>query len=86
MKHTTLSLIAAIVLACGTSCGASAQIKKNAMVYICTGNYSKVYHLSRSCKSLTSCKGKIKEISTGEAVKNGRHLCKVCKEKASKRR
>ncbi|MBP5360282.1 MAG: hypothetical protein J6129_02220 [Bacteroidaceae bacterium] len=76
MKHATLTLIATLALLCGS---ASAQIKKDAKVYICTGTYAKSYHLKRTCKALESCKGEVKQIKMGEAIKKGRHLCKYCK-------
>lgn len=75
MKHT-ITLIAALALLCGS---ASAQIKKNTKVYVCTGKTAKAYHLSRTCEGLDNCKGEIKQIKMGQAVKQGRHLCKYCK-------
>lgn len=80
MKHT-ITLIAAMALLCGS---ASAQIKKNAKVYICTGKSAKSYHLSRKCDALNNCKAEIKQISMAEAIKKGRHLCKYCKSNAKK--
>ena len=76
-----LTLIAAMALLCGS---ASAQIKKNAKVYICTGKAAKSYHLSQRCDALKSCKGEVKQISMAEAIKKGRHLCKYCKGNAKK--
>lgn len=77
MKHLTLSLLT-LALLCGS---ASAQIKKNAKVYICTGTNAKTYHVSRTCKALNTCKSEIKQIKMAEAIKMGRHLCKTCKAK-----
>lgn len=70
-----------MALLCGS---ASAQIKKNAKVYICTGKNAKTYHLNRTCDALSNCKAEIKQISMAEAIKKGRHLCKNCKGNAKK--
>ena len=79
MKHFTFCLLAAFAL--GMTGSASAQIKKGAKVYVCTGTNAKTYHLSRTCKMLTICKGEVKQIKMAEAIKKGRSLCKICKSK-----
>lgn len=50
----------------------TADIQK---VFICTGNYSKKYHLQKNCKGLNNCKGEIEEVTLEQAKKLRRTLC-----------
>lgn len=81
MKHS-ITLIAALAMLCGS---ATAQIKKDAKVYICTSKTAKSYHTNRTCDYLSKCQGEIKQISMAQAIKKGRHLCKHCKSGTSKK-
>ncbi len=47
-------------------------------VYICTGNKSKRYHKSSSCKGLNNCQGEIKKITSSKARAMRRTPCKIC--------
>ena len=80
MKHT-LTLIAALVLLCGS---ATAKIKKSTKVYICTGKTANAYHTNPNCEGLDNCKGEIKQIKMKEAIKQGRHFCNFCKKGTKK--
>lgn len=43
-------------------------------VYICTGKYSKKYHLVKKCRGLSNCKSEIKKVTLIEAKKK-KTLC-----------
>ena len=49
------------------------------MVYICTGKYSKAYHIYSQCYGLSNCSGEKDVITLQEAKEEGRHLCRFCK-------
>jgi len=49
------------------------------MVYICTGKYSKAYHIYSQCYGLTNCSGEKDVITLEQAEREGRHLCRFCK-------
>lgn len=48
------------------------------VVYICTGTHATKYHIDKNCKSLSNCKGRVVEMTKGEAVKRHRTPCKLC--------
>ncbi|HBD94139.1 MAG TPA: hypothetical protein DC057_08210 [Spirochaetia bacterium] len=56
----------------------SSQVASEENVYICTGNYSKVYHSIENCKGLRNCKAEIKSVSLSKAKKMGRRACRIC--------
>ncbi|XLS30121.1 hypothetical protein ACJD0Z_04670 [Flavobacteriaceae bacterium M23B6Z8] len=45
-------------------------------VFICTGKYSRRYHLTKNCKGISSCQKNIVEVSLEEAQNRGRNLCR----------
>ena len=47
-------------------------------VYICTGEYSKKYHSSPSCRGLNRCSRSIERISKSSAEAMGRTPCSIC--------
>lgn len=51
--------------------------KKEQQVYICDSGKSKVYHLSKQCSALNSCKYQIISMDLSEAQKQYRQ-CKKC--------
>lgn len=44
-------------------------------VYICSGKYSKKYHLIEDCKGLNNCSTKVEKVTLEEAKQKGRTLC-----------
>lgn len=44
-------------------------------VYICDSKNGKKYHYLKSCRGLSSCKAKIKEITVESAEKLGKTIC-----------
>jgi len=47
--------------------------------YICTGDYSEVYHSNEYCKGLEPCRAEIKIINKEEVIELNRRLCRICK-------
>lgn len=44
-------------------------------VYVCNSAGAKRYHLDKDCRGLKNCKSEIKEVTLGEAKKDGKTLC-----------
>ena len=44
-------------------------------VYVCTGNYAKKYHYSKTCRGLNNCKSSVVSKSLSDAQKSGKTLC-----------
>lgn len=74
-KHITLTFLILLSMTF-VSCASSEE--ENGIVYICTGSHAFAYHQSPSCKGLKYCGGKIIAVSSDEAKKKGRRLCRVC--------
>ena len=68
-----MKIILSIVFTLSFVLSTSISIKGG--VYICTGKYSKRYHLVKKCRGLSNCKGSIKNVSLAEAKTIGRTLC-----------
>ena len=47
-------------------------------VYICSGPYSKCYHVRADCKGLENCSTNISEITLEKAQELGRRPCGYC--------
>ncbi|GGH37316.1 hypothetical protein IA57_05755 [Mangrovimonas yunxiaonensis] len=69
MQHKVILVLLALVFAFFLT---SSNTSK---VYICTGNYSKKYHYSNTCRGLSNCKAAIKGVSLEEARNKNRTLC-----------
>lgn len=44
-------------------------------VFICTGKYSRRYHLKRNCKGVSGCQGTVIKTALDQAMSKGRSLC-----------
>lgn len=46
--------------------------------YICTGNYSEVYHSTEYCDGLNPCRNKVKIVNKKEVIELNRRPCMIC--------
>ena len=53
-------------------------IRKERVVYVCTGPSAKKYHRIRTCRWLDNCSGEIEELTIERAEARGKHPCKGC--------
>jgi len=82
MKKTIIAAL--LFLAIGDFTGATAPMQtgvNDTKVYVCTGNSSKRYHKTSSCRGLNNCQEEIISVTIEQAVKMGRTACKICYKK-----
>ena len=77
MKKILLAAALAL-LATGLNVSEADAMEQKTKVYICTGSSATTYHMSKSCRGLSSCKGSIKEVTVEEATAMKRRPCKIC--------
>lgn len=63
----------------------SYKLYEDEIVFICTGQNSRTYHLFSDCYGLSSCSGEIKEITLEEAHEMERKECRFCIKRAKEK-
>lgn len=73
-KLVTLSLSLFITIIF-TSAISLESAENETTVYVCTGKYSKKYHLVKNCRGLSNCKSDIIKTTKLEAINSNKTLC-----------
>ena len=77
LKYILLTVASIVIISCSKD--EPPLPGDNDIVYVCTSNSAKTYHIFRDCGSMKQCSADVLEVTRKKARENERIICMNCK-------
>ena len=77
LKYILLTFASIVIISCSKD--EPPLPGDNDIVYVCTSNSAKTYHIFRDCGSMKQCSADVLEVTRKKARENERIICMNCK-------